>query len=260
MKNLLSELDQLYEQGRMSEIESYLTAQIEGMEKENNIAGLVTLWSELGGYLRGCGRLEDSKAAFEHALEYQQQAAPEDKVARATLLINLGGTYRLWKRFEETMQLYDEAEQLLDGSYQYASLLNNKSLLCQELGRWDEAESLLYKALSIVKETPGCEEEVATAYTNLALLAGRQGQVQKEQELLQFALESYEERGAKEHPHYAAALSALGGSLYRSGDLSGACEAFEASAQLMYRLFGANREYEVIQKNLKFIREQLSGQ
>ena len=70
-------------------------------------------------------------------------------------------------------------------------------------------------------------------------------------------MKSYEERKALEHPHYAAVLSALGGSLYRGGELQAALATFEKAGALMYRLFGENREYQVIQQNIRLIRETM---
>lgn len=256
---IVEKLDHFYETGRISEVEPYLTEKIEQAEWELQDRLLVNLWSELGGFLRGSGRLEESAAAFDKALIYQKKTAPEDANAKATLLINLAGTYRLWQKYDTAFALYEEAGALVTDGYLYASLLNNKSLLYQDTGRWDNAAKQLQEALERIRELPDCAEEEATTLVNLALLEGKRGNSLAEQECLERAMQSYETRGMLEHPHYAAVLSAIGGSLYRAGQLQAALAKFEQAAALMYRLFGENREYQVILQNIEWIRKQQDG-
>lgn len=256
-----SELDQLFATGQTDKVESYLKEQIECAKMAGELHIQIALWSELGGFYRSCGRLEESAVAFLQALEDQGKTDVSDFMSKATLFINLAGTRRLQKQLPQALTLYDEAERLLQNEkshanyYMYATLFNNRSLVYQDMGELEKASAVLQEALAMMEAEPQFAEELATTYTNLALLEGQMGHWQREQEYIRKSLQIYKEKGLCQQPHYAAALSALGGSLYHSGQLDEAIQAYEQAGKLMYRLFGANREYQMIQANLKVVME-----
>ena len=262
MEQILKELDSLFASGQTKQVEPFLIRHLEQAEQEGEYASAVTLRSELGGFYRACGRLEESEQAFRSAAGYMEKDGRERESSYGTLLINLAGTLRLQKRVREAMELYDRAEEVLaeigERGYLLASLYNNRSLALQDMDCGEEAVMMLKKALSLIREIPGSEEEQAITHTNLAVLLGNTGRPEEEEEELEQALFLFREMNCDNNPHFAAALSAMGNCCFRRGEYARALDAYEQAARLMLKLFGKNREYEVILHNAKQARQKIA--
>ncbi|PNV60685.1 hypothetical protein C0033_18150 [Clostridium sp. chh4-2] len=257
-------MDSFFAEGRIEEVEPWLKEKIEEADNENRETVLAALWSELGGFYRGSGRLKESEQAFCNAVKLAEKREETDTPSFGVLLINLAGTLRLAKRFKEALNLYDRAEAIMrnrtqneDISYQIASLYNNRSLVYQEMEHLEDAKAALLKALEIIDGKPECREEAAITYTNLALLYGKQNCREEEEKALNQALKLYEGLDQMNNSHYASVLSALGGCFYEQREYEKALNALEQAAGIMYRLFGGNCEYGTIMRNIETVRQQM---
>ncbi|MBS6646723.1 MAG: tetratricopeptide repeat protein [Clostridiaceae bacterium] len=242
-------------------MEPWLCRQIELAEKEKDEDALTALLSELGGFYRGSGRLDESEKAFIRAVSLEEGRNHGKELSFGVLLINLAGTLRMEKRMKEALKLYDRAEDILklrgETGYRLASLYNNRSLVYQDMGLLEEALKALKMALEIIEGCPECGEELAVTYVNLALLYGSLNREKDEEEAVNRALALFEEKDHNNDPHYAAALSALGGSLYKKGRLEQSLGAYNQALRIIYSLFGKSREYETISANIAMISEQI---
>ncbi|MBT9775476.1 tetratricopeptide repeat protein [Clostridium sp. MCC353] len=260
MEQLFQYLDSLFAQGRTNEVEPWLCRQIELAKQERDEDTLTVLLSELGGFYRGSGRLEESEQALKRAVGLEETRNHDKGISFAVLLINLAGTLRMEKQTKEALELFERAEDILnvqgETGYRLASLYNNRSLVYQDMGRLEEALKELQKALAIIEGCSGCGEELAVTYVNLALLLGSLNRGKEEEEAVIRALALFEDIDHENDPHYAAALSALGGILYKKGELEQSLDAYNQALQMIYRLFGRSREYEMISANIAMISEQ----
>lgn len=245
-------------------MEPFLKGHLEQANEEGRDREAVTLFSELGGFYRGSGRFSESEQAFLNALRLMERAGRTESMEYAVLLINLAGTRRFLRQFGEALSLYEEAEAILKGfnseeglAYRLASLKNNQSLVWQDMGKPDKASVCLKEALKLIRSLQNCREEEAITCTNLALLEGKQGNLEAESGYLDEALRLFSSMDVTNNPHYAAALSAMGMNRYHRGLYEEAVRAYEQALELLVRLFGRNREAEILEHNLDMAKKAL---
>ena len=107
-------------------------------------------------------------------LEILDRSPLKGSMAHATSLLNVANAYRAAGMLRESNALYQQVKSYYDAnvapdSMLYASLLNNMSLLFQEMNDYESAADCLERALGISLIYPECRIEQATTYTNLAV-------------------------------------------------------------------------------------------
>ena len=137
-----------------------------------------------------------------------------------------------------------------------AGLLNNISLLYQELGDYGTAGRYLKRALVICEQNQA-GFETAVTYANLAntcVLAESYG---KAAEYAETAIRLFERRNLYD-AHYCAALSALGMCHYEFGRYDEAEKLFSRGMELVEGSLGRNRQYERLLENRDMCRRAMA--
>ncbi|WP_341501934.1 protein kinase [Gallaecimonas sp. GXIMD4217] len=121
------------------------------------------------------GELALARDYYRQALAGRQ--ALGDEPGQAGLLANLAFLSAIAGQLEQAGKLLDRAEQLLQGDHApalLASILNDKGLLLEELGRYGEAKGQYLKALRLRRELgdPGLVAESQVNVGYMAMLSG----------------------------------------------------------------------------------------
>lgn len=143
-------------------------------------------------------------------------------------------------------------------SYEYASVLNNLSLVLQEAGEFEKAYELAAAALEYMRRGIGMEHEVATSLNNLANIKLRQGNMDAAAKLASEALALYEGM-AEKNSHHAAALSTVAAIYFRKCEYADAEASFRKAMELTEHFFGKNLEYAIAESNLSMTLEALGN-
>lgn len=248
-------LDRLYEEKKMDEIEGYLRR---AMQEHRICCGghdmvFTAALNELGTYYRSIGKYEDSAQCFKEAGVDILGYGTSDTVHYATNRVNLAGTLRLMKQFDEAIKLYREAASIYERiagkkSYYYATVLNNMALVYLDLERYEDALYVSEKALHIVHVLPKAREEEAISLINKAAALRGLGRKAEGRVAANQALDIYEsltEKGL----HYAAALNISGAFALDDGDYSKASTLFIMAANVTASFVGKNEEYDKAMEN-----------
>lgn len=257
----LQELDQLFAEHRVGEVERFLVERIETAKSENDIGSQVTLLNELIGFYRDKGKYQESITTCQTVMELLNQSGLAGTIPYATTLQNVANALRAAGQLEASMMYYNQVfelyrNQLSENDIRYASLSNNMSLLYQEMGDYENACICLEKALGIVEQHPQARIEVATTHTNLAMSLLKLNQYEEAMEHLSKAFEIYEQDEEKDY-HYSAALATMAEVKYMAGKLEDAVYYYrEAMKEIEYNV-GKTENYKLLERNLNTVYEKL---
>ena len=264
IKEVLTELDKLYEQNRINEVEPFMQDKLVTAKKENDTAGMITIVNEMIGFYRDMGAYEKALHYCEQVIALMKECGFEGTVPFATTLLNVANAYRAAGKWDDAEQAYKQVEAIYAGNvpandYRYASLYNNWSLLYQEEGKFEKAKISLEQALTIISKFNNTQIEIASTHTNLATTLLRLGETKEAMDHLILALSIFEEDGGRDF-HYSAALSAMGDAKYLSKDLSAAADYYEKAMTELEKHVGRTEAYQRIADNLQIVREKLAAE
>ncbi len=263
IEQVLGQLDELFTNHQISQVEPFLAEKIEQAAQEGDKGAVITLMNEMIGHFRETGEFEKSVAYCQQVLLLMQKMGLEGTVSYATTLLNVANAYRAAGLLRESMSAYQTVKMIYEGNvayndFRYASLYNNMSLLFQEMGDYESACDCLERALSIATQYSNARIETAVTYTNLAAS--------------QLKLERYEEAIANlnrafaifemdEEPdyHYSGALSAMGEAQYLAGNLEESAKYYKMALDEIERNVGRNKAYEITLQNLNAVTMQLQS-
>lgn len=256
MNEFFQRLDQLFAQKEMAQAEKYMKESLAAAEAEGDFGAVISICSELGGYCRVTSQYQDGIALYEKALSCIQRLGLDGAEHHGTTLMNYATTYTMTGDTEKALSLYGQAAEIFrkagfETDYRLATLHNNMSLLCQDLGQYDQAVDNLNQAMSILQQLTESEIEQAITYSNLAqvyMLLDRLGEAK---EAVEKAIALFTASSGDRDVHYAAAVNVLGEIYYKEGNIPEAAELFEKALALTSRDFGeANFSYAVLCENL----------
>ncbi|MDR2196352.1 MAG: tetratricopeptide repeat protein [Coriobacteriales bacterium] len=289
LEQWLEQLDELLSSGKLGAAEAFLKETLAELELrgEASSGASLSLLNELASLYRGTSRLEEAEAAFLRVEDILQDTGQKLSLAFVAVQINLAGCYRLMGRAEAALSRYAAAQEglcalkaqderaqgalsdaegeterpgaLSDAererlAYLTASVLNNISLLYNDLGNYDQALEYAEQAAEMIGGGVGDDHELATTFNNLASVYLKLNRFEEAEEAVEEALAIYA-RMPRENVHHAAALSTEAALLFRRGEFDAAEAALERSAALTEHFFGHNSEYETVQRSLQTLRE-----
>ena len=133
-----------------------------------------------------------------------------------------------------------------------ATLHNNMSILCQDMGDFDNALDHLNKALGILSQLYDAEMEVAITYTNIAQVHLAAGNMEGAKEAALESIRAFRENDGYGDVHYSAALEIFGQICLAEGDKVEALKYFEEARDLIARDYGMdNPTYEAICQSIE---------
>ncbi len=258
IKSVLDELDQLFSQHKIEEVERFLVHHI---EQSDSIYDQVTLLNELIGYYRDLSKYQESMNACQRVMELLNGSDLVGSIPYATTLQNVANALRAAGQLEASMMYYNQVyalyeKQLAKTDMRYASLANNMSLLYQEMEDFQNACICLEKALSIVMMHPEAIIEVATTHTNLAVSLLKLRQYESAMEHIERALDIFECEEEKDF-HYSGALAAMAEAKYMAGRLEEAVYYYQEAMKEIEANVGRTQSYQIMEQNLQMVCEQL---
>lgn len=258
------QLDELYAQGRQSEIEAFLQEQLNASAvccgKYSPMQ--VTVYNELGSFYRGQGRLEASEENFSTAASLIYAHLGENVIEYATTMNNLGGTQRLAGHSDEARRSFGDALRVYENtvgknSYLYTSSLNNLALLEISTGGYDRAHELLQDALAAIEGLENCRQEKAITLCNLGTCSLYKKDYAAAERYLNQSAQLYSELPDDQQMHLAAVYNSLGQVYQQVERLDEGLEAFRKAQELTQRYSGRNTEYAATCESMARVLHQM---
>lgn len=263
IEQVLKQLDGLFAQHRVDQVESFLLQRINEATVERDTASLITLLNEMIGHYRETGEFEKSISCCRQVLILMEEEGLKGSVAYATTLLNVANACRAAGLLRESMAYYQEvkavyAEKLSPTDFRYASLYNNMSLLFQEMGDYESACDCLERALGIASMYSEARIEVAVTYTNLAASQLKLGRFDEAIGNLKKAFAIFEMDEDRDY-HYSGALSAMGEAQYLAGNLEESARYYKLALHEIERNVGRNKAYEITLQNLSAVTAKMQN-
>lgn len=179
VRQVIEELDSLYEQGREDQAQSFLEGWQERAAREGDWRAELSFTSELLGQYRRSGDGEKGRAAVDRALKLIREHHMGQTLSGATVLLNAATTLKCFGGAAESLPIFRHVawvySQKLDPmDYRFAGLYNNMALSCADVEDYQGAERYFKLALKIIG---GCENpgnDMAVTCCNMAEMYGKQ--------------------------------------------------------------------------------------
>lgn len=254
INGFIEELDSLYTERRINDVEPFFNESIEQAKKENDLAAQFTILNEMMGFFRDTSQFEKSIKACNDCIELMKKMGIEGTVDYATSLQNVANAYRAAGKLAESLEVYKEVfsiynENIPSDDYRMASLNNNIALLYQEMNDFPMAVQHLKKALSIIEKIEGMDIEVATTYTNLAASLIEINQASQAEDYLKKALEIFDRDEVKNF-HYSGALCAMASVKCSLNQYEEAAKLYEKALPEIEANMGRGSAYNITKENL----------
>lgn len=183
--------------------------QVYGPEHLNVAADL----NNLGCLYWNQGKYRETEPLFQQALIIRQQHLGYEHPETVETLQNLACLYQSQGKHEEAKQMFQSASMVDEhrADATFAIDLSNQADLSRRLGHYEEAESLLERALDMYEHHIG-QDHLTIAYLlhKQGLLAYEQGKLEEAESFFRRTLAIYEHWLGDEHPNTAQILNALG--------------------------------------------------
>ncbi|MBQ8116770.1 MAG: DUF4125 family protein [Lachnospiraceae bacterium] len=257
---ILQKVDALFDENKAKEAEQLLLQALEAAEKNGDGAAKLQLLNELIGYYRQTSEREPLLRVIEEALHTAERLGLVGSIPYATTTLNVANGYRAIGEIQRSKEYYHITEEIYkekmpEDDMRMAGLLNNISLLYQELNDYAMAGKYLKRALVICEQNQA-GFETAVTYANLAntcVLAENYGMAAAYAET---AIELFEKRNLFD-AHYCAALSALGMCRFEFERFEEAEALFSKGMELVENSLGRNRQYDRLKENRDRCREAM---
>lgn len=263
IQTVLKELDGLFASNQTGQVEDFLQRKLKEAAEVSDASSSVTLYNELIGFYRDTSQYEKASACCEQVLELLKQMGLKGSVHYGTTLLNAANAWRAAGKHQRSLRAYDEAEKIYQkelepGDFRFASLLNNKSLLFQEMGDFTLACRCLEQALDIVEKYPEAVSELAVTHSNLGASMLHCGKKQEGKTHLKKALELFEQlSGENTDFHYSAALDAFGDACRLDGEAERAAEYYARAMEELEKHVGRTENWARVREKLQEVQRVL---
>lgn len=257
VNEILEQLDTALNNNDLDLADKILTDGIRIMADSGDSSSLLQLLNEYIGFLRTMGRFDEAYAIGDNIRKLLDAMGLAGSIPYATSLLNIATAYRAGGRYEDSLSLYNETEQIYlsslpENSMLTASFYNNKSLLFQEMGNLEESIECLEKALKIVVSNDE-KFEIAVTYTNLSNSnIGLHKYAEAYNNAIK-AINAFDEINVHDS-HYASALYAIGVAESYTGNVDNAKAHLKSALNIMEENLGKNEYYYRILDELKRIK------
>ena len=259
MNQVLQGLDQLFETGKLEQVEEYLTKQMELAVKEDDFGAILSILNELLGFARENSQYDKCEIYGSRALKLGETSPYRDGIYHATTLLNVANAMRAAGRLKESGEHYKKAETIYDsklpkGDVAFASLYNNEALLYEEMGEYENAKKALEKALEVLSSYEKTEYQQAVSYANLANTMVMLKRMEEAREYAIKALQLFAPLQV-EDSHKGAALAALGEVEASFGNMEKAVDYYQQAENCILHHIGKNAAYLRVHERLMNLKE-----
>ncbi|MGN0346807.1 MAG: DUF4125 family protein [Lachnospiraceae bacterium] len=247
VEEILQHIDALFEANQAKEAEHYMLSCLEQARVHRDCPLQMTILNELIGYYRVTSQAEHLRSIMEQAMKLGQEMGLENSVPFATTLLNVANGYRSIGELELSLQYYGMVEQiyreqLSPEDLNVAGLYNNKSLLLEEMQRYQQAKECLDKALAIVTKQ-NADFEIAVTHANLANTLVAMKDFEEATIHAKESISRFRDMNCLDS-HYAAALSALAMCRFENKEYREALSLFREGMYIIENSFGQNSQYK----------------
>lgn len=257
-ENILAHIDSLLKESRLDEAESYMKAVLEEAREADRTDIMLTLYNELAGFYRDCGRFSEALESCRRSEELLEKMNIGSSEQYASALLNSANACRAAGLYDESFayyrRIYAMLEEIGADSRLYAGYYNNLALLYQETGSWQEAADCLKKALTLADD----DIRIAITRSNLAVCLTKLGDISSARETISPAMKIFSGLSPSDF-HYSAALAAMGDICFAESDFPQAAYYYEASLSEIELHMGRNNFYDIVSQNLAQAYEHMGG-
>lgn len=252
---ILQEYDGMFGKYSMDEINRFLDKCAGQAASECDLYSLIIILNEIIAFSRDTKQRGRALKNCETVINLMDMNNMKSKERYVTTLLNVANTYRTFGMFEAASKLYGMIDKLYEQrlnlhDMEVVSLYNNWSLLCQDMGEYEEAEKLLEKALYIIVQYKEMMIEQADTRTNLASVLIQLNDYDEAMEQLEIALSIYE-WNEDAVLNYSSALCVAGDGKYMSGSYGEAAKYYRKALQEVEKHSGKTDVYNKIMKKYK---------
>ncbi len=261
INQFIAQLDKLFEEKRISEVETFLNRSMKQALKEADKPAQFTILNEMMGFFRDTSQYEKSIQACRDCIRLMKEMGIEGTVEYATALQNIANAHRAAGLLQESLEYYDRAcdiytKNIAPDDYRFASLNNNIALVYQEMNDFNQAAQYQQKALNIIEKIENSEIETAVSCSNLAASLLELDRVDEALEYLERALSIYRKDEVKNF-HYSAALSAMAAAQCKKGNYKKAVPLYEEALKEIEINMGKGTAYQITKENLESVYQKL---
>ncbi|WP_256105468.1 tetratricopeptide repeat protein [Streptomyces sp. ODS05-4] len=252
-------------EGRYEEAERLLSAALAVAEDApaRYANELVELCNELGILFRYTGRFDQAAAFYHRARSLLRQSGAPEGATMASILHNLGGLAHARGDFAAAEEPARRAVHLRtrlmgEKSVEVAADKGALAAVLMDLGRLDEAESLLVDCLTVVEEHYGPDHiETGIVLGNLAALSHKRGRYAQAEVGFSRCLLVKERHFGRSHPELAVTLNNLALLMRRREDIEGARHMWRRALTV---LEGSVREEHLLLRTVRKALRSLPGE
>lgn len=261
VKEVLKQLDDLYQICRRDEAELLLEREISSCRRQKDEEGLLLLFNELMGLYRETGRAEKGILIAEEAALLIQKLNLCQTPQQGATLLNAASVHRVAGHYSQSLMLYQQAAEIfqknnLENSFYMASLYNNKSQVYLDMNQYEAALNYQEKALYLIETFSNNQSEIATTKINISYTYMALNKLEEAGRVLEEAMEYYQTSG-KNDSHYPAFLSAFGHLAFNQKDYVLAAQYFQQALETELNTFGENDACKMIRLNLQAAMEKI---
>lgn len=245
IRKVLEEYDGMFTVNTPDEIGAFISEHVHEAEMEGDKASLLTLLNEQIGFARDRGRRDEALSGCDKLRALIDEMGLAGTIHYGKSLLNIANSKRAFGIFAEAEDLFAEIEKLYvkilpEGSYDYAPLYNNWSLLALDKGDTDRACDLVRLSLDVIDRYEGAVINQATTRVNLAcMLMNNENRLAEAKGLVDEAIRLFESQGGNDY-HFAAALSARGDLLMKEQAYTEAADHYSRAAGIVRMYLGDN--------------------
>ena len=170
---VIEKLDSLFAKNDLAGAERLIEYWITEAVTLGDHSGELSLVNEMLGLSRRLNNKDKARAAVDRALVLVDLTGMGSSVSGATILLNAATTEKAFGVPERAVPLYErtaeiyKSEHLDEKDAKYAALYNNYATTLTDLKRFDEAEALYHKALTLTREVKNLLD-CAVTHVNMA--------------------------------------------------------------------------------------------
>ncbi len=132
--------------------------------------------NELMGLYRKTGKQQQAFTALDNAMKTIERLQASEQVGAATTYLNGATVLKAFGKTQESLDLFERAKciyerELPSNDNRLAGLYNNMGLTLVDLKRFDDANDLYRRAVSVLQKTQDGDLEIAITYLNMATAA-----------------------------------------------------------------------------------------